>query len=107
MTAHNCSRIAPFGYLRVNGHLHLSAAFRSLSRPSSADIAKASTVCSYYLSLCKIHTLTFLAFKISLDLLSFLRYVGKFIVNEIFFRIFSSIQFSKSRHLVLRCLLRE
>ena len=24
-------------------------------------------------------------------------------VNEIFFRIFSSIQFSKSRHLVLRC----
>ena len=64
MTAHNRSRIAPFGYLRVNGYLHLSAAFRSLSRPSSADIAKASTVCSYYLSLCKIHTLTFLAFKI-------------------------------------------
>ena len=42
-------------------------------------------------------------FKISLDLLSFLRYVGKIHINEIFFRIFSSIQFSKSRHLVLRC----
>ena len=55
MTVHNHSRIAPFGYLRVNGHLHLSAAFRSLSRPSSADIAKASTVCSYYLNLCKTH----------------------------------------------------
>ena len=84
MTVHNHSRIAPFGHLRVKGHLHLTAAFRSLSRPSSADIAKASTVCSYYLSLCKIHTLTFLAFKISLDLLSFLRYVGKIHVYEIF-----------------------
>ena len=61
MTVHNHSRIAPFGHLRVKGHLHLTAAFRSLSRPSSADIAKASTVCSYYLNLCKIHTLTFLA----------------------------------------------
>ena len=84
MTGDKPCRIAPFGDLRVNGHLHLSAAFRSLSRPSSADIAKASTVCSYYLSLCKIHTLTFLAFKISLDLLSFLRYVGKIHVYEIF-----------------------
>ena len=27
--------------LRFKGHLHLTAAFRSLSRPSSADIAKA------------------------------------------------------------------
>ena len=61
MTGDKPCRIAPFGDLRVNGHLHLSAAFRSLSRPSSADIAKASTVCSYYLNLCKIHTLTFLA----------------------------------------------
>ena len=50
MTVHDHSRIAPFGYLRVNGYLRLSAAFRSLSRPSSADIAKASTVCSYYLN---------------------------------------------------------
>lgn len=28
--------VPPFGYLRVNGYLRLSAAFRSLSRPSSA-----------------------------------------------------------------------
>ena len=28
-------RVVPFGDLRVNGHLHLTAAFRSLSRPSS------------------------------------------------------------------------
>ena len=28
-------RVAPFGDPRINGHLHLPAAFRSLSRPSS------------------------------------------------------------------------
>ena len=89
-------RIAPFGDLRVNGHLHLSAAFRSLSRPSSADIAKASTVCSYYLSLCKIHTLTFLAFKISLDLLSFLRYVGKFMLMKFSFVSFLLYSFQRA-----------
>jgi len=27
--------VAPFGYLRIEGYLHLPAAFRSLSRPSS------------------------------------------------------------------------
>ena len=28
-------RVAPFGNLRINGYLHLPAAYRSLSRPSS------------------------------------------------------------------------
>ena len=28
-------RVAPFGHPRITGHLHLPAAFRSLSRPSS------------------------------------------------------------------------
>ena len=37
-------RVSPFGYLRVITHLQLSAAFRSLSRPSSAPNAKASTI---------------------------------------------------------------
>ena len=46
MTGDEPCRISPFGYLRFNGYLRLSAAFRSLSRPSSADIAKASPVCS-------------------------------------------------------------
>ncbi len=46
MAVYHHSRISPFGCLRVADYLHLSAAFRSLSRPSSADIAKASTVCS-------------------------------------------------------------
>ena len=33
-------RVSPFGYLRVYGYLLLTAAFRSLSRPSSAPDAK-------------------------------------------------------------------
>ena len=32
---HRCRRVSPFGHPRVNGHLPLTAAFRSLSRPSS------------------------------------------------------------------------
>ena len=38
--------VAPFGYLRVEAYLQLTAAFRSLSRPSSAPSAKASALCS-------------------------------------------------------------
>lgn len=48
---HNHCRVPPFGNLRVTGCLHLSVAYRSLPRPSSADIAKASTVRPYYLYL--------------------------------------------------------
>ena len=43
--------VPPFGYLRVNGYLLLSAAFRSLSRPSSAPSAKAFTLCPSLLGL--------------------------------------------------------
>ncbi len=41
MTGLDSSRIAPFGYLRINACLRLPAAFRSLLRPSSAPSAKA------------------------------------------------------------------
>ena len=41
--------VVPFGDPRVKGHLHLTAAFRSLSRPSSPPGAKASTRCPYLL----------------------------------------------------------
>ena len=44
-------RVAPFGCPRITGHLHLPAAFRSLSRPSSPPKAKASTVCPSLFSL--------------------------------------------------------
>ena len=41
VTGHCSGRIAPFGRLRLNAYLRLPAAFRSLSRPSSAPSAKA------------------------------------------------------------------
>ena len=39
--------VAPFGNLRINGHLRLPGAYRSLSRPSSPPRAQASPVRSY------------------------------------------------------------
>ena len=43
--------VPTFGHPRINGHLHLPAAFRSLSRPSSAPDAKASVLRSFSLDL--------------------------------------------------------
>ena len=43
--------VSTFGYLRINAYLQLPAAFRSLSRPSSAPDAKAFALCSYSLEL--------------------------------------------------------
>ena len=43
--------VSPFRYLRLNGYLLLPAAFRSLSRPSSALSAKASTLRSFLFDL--------------------------------------------------------
>ena len=37
--------VSTFGHLRIVAHLQLPAAFRSLSRPSSALDAKASSIC--------------------------------------------------------------
>ena len=37
-------RVVPFGNPRVKGYLHLTAAYRSLSRPSSPPRAKASAM---------------------------------------------------------------
>ena len=45
------SRVSPFRYLRIDGYLLLPAAFRSLSRLSSALSAKASTLRSFLLNL--------------------------------------------------------
>ncbi len=39
-------RVVPFGNPRIKGYLHLPAAYRSLSRPSSPPRAKASTGCT-------------------------------------------------------------
>ena len=43
--------VPTFGYLRVIAYLQLTAAFRSLSRPSSAPNAKAFSICSSSLEL--------------------------------------------------------
>ena len=52
-------RVYPFGDPRVKGYVPLAAAYRSLSRPSSASSAKASTVCPYHLLLDgSVHTYT-------------------------------------------------
>ena len=44
-------RVSPFGHPRIKGYLLLPAAFRSLSRPSSAPGAKASSLRSSSLDL--------------------------------------------------------
>ena len=46
--ASSTHRVAPFGNPRINGHLRLPAACRSLSRPSSPPRAQASPVRSYF-----------------------------------------------------------
>ena len=46
---HRC--VPAFGNLRIIGYLLLPAAYRSLSRPSSAPSAKASALCSFSLDL--------------------------------------------------------
>ncbi len=45
------SRVSPFRHLRIIGYLPLPAAFRSLSRLSSAPSAKASALCPSVLNL--------------------------------------------------------
>ena len=51
VTGHYPSRVPPFGYPGIKAYLQLPQAFRSLSRPSSAISALASTLRSYSLDL--------------------------------------------------------
>ena len=48
-------RVSPFRHPRLSGYLLLPAAFRSLSRLSSAPSAKASALCSSSLDLSSLH----------------------------------------------------
>ena len=52
VTGHYPGRVSPFGYLWIKAYLRLPKAFRSLSRPSSAISALASTLRSSSLDLC-------------------------------------------------------
>ena len=51
VTGHYPGRVPPFGYSRLNAYLQLLVTFRSLSRPSSAISALASTLRSCSLDL--------------------------------------------------------
>ena len=55
VTEHYLRRVPPFGYPWINAYLRLPMAFRSLSRPSSAISALASTLRSYSLDLPCLH----------------------------------------------------
>ena len=46
----SASQVSPFGNPRIDSHVPIPAAYRSLSRPSSPLRAKASPVCPYLLS---------------------------------------------------------
>ena len=54
--------VSPFGNLRIEGYLHLPAAYRSLLRPSSALSAKSSTLRSCSLTSIPSATCVFEAF---------------------------------------------
>ena len=45
MTVYNHGRVSPFGNLRIKACVPLPEAYRSLLRPSSPDVAKASIDC--------------------------------------------------------------
>ena len=79
------SRVSPFRYLRLTGYLLLPAAFRSLSRLSSALGAKASTLRSFLLnfflrSCVALHELSYICcFRSSLsDMINLLFISAKF-----------------------------
>ena len=54
--------VSPFGHPRIVAYLQLPAAFRSLSRPSSAPDAKAFTLCSSSLELPSVRLSPYLLF---------------------------------------------
>ena len=54
---HYLKCVPAFGNLRIIGYLLLPAAYRSLSRPSSAPSAKASALCSFSLDLLLVFSL--------------------------------------------------
>ena len=62
--------VSPFRYLRINGYLLLPAAFRSLSRLSSALSAKASTLRSFLLDLFRFYSVRNVGFAFSRSVLS-------------------------------------
>ena len=74
--------VPTFGHLRINGYLLLPAAFRSLSRPSSAPNAKAFSICSSSLELPRSISLNILLVLVFIRLnccVSYLQFFGKIV----------------------------
>ena len=74
--------VSPFGNPRIEAYLQLPAAYRSLSRPSSAPDAKAFTLCSCSLELLVRSFDQFLVLTF-LELLEFLK-TGFFAAKRLF-----------------------
>ena len=98
-------RIAPFGHLRINTYLRFPAAFRSLSRPSSAPGAKAFPLRSLQLDhvsfvwvLFKIVVFPDKAIFVSKTCLTLVNFFSRLISASCF------IQFSKYRRTPRGCL---
>ena len=77
--------VSPFGNLRIEAHLQLPEAYRSLSRPSSAPDAKAFTLCSCSLELFAKFPLLF---SRSLELLEFLKQINVSVIVNSFVKRF-------------------
>ena len=71
------SRVSPFRYPWITGYLHLPAAFRSLSRLSSALSAKASTLRSLLLDLARVFTRLVLVYSVTLTFNSLMNSFSK------------------------------
>ena len=71
--------VSPFRHLRITGYLLLPAAFRSLSRPSSALSAKASALRSFCLTICcySVNSLAF--FPLDDNLSSMSSYLARYL----------------------------
>ena len=92
------SRVSPFGNQRIVGYLLLPAAYRSLSRPSSAPGAKASTLRSFLLDHFRVYSVTHWSglFALCFGVLSYLKDNRLFRCLEYFLSIGFNVQFSRN-----------
>ena len=72
-------RVSPFGHPRIKGYLLLPAAFRSLSRPSSALSAKASALRSFCLTICCYSVNSLAIFPLDDNLSSMSSYLARYL----------------------------
>ena len=90
--------VPQFGYPRIEAYLQLPAAFRSLSRPSSAPGAKASTLRSFLLDHFRVYSVTHWSglFALCFGVLSYLKDNRLFRCLEYFLSIGFNVQFSRN-----------